>query len=132
VRPSFDPGIRWYYMYSNPVLQVFMSLVGLYMSYTSQVDLHVLFGAMFMLSLLIDKMLTCPQWVQDELIINLQQEKELHKKRLKQYRYRRNRKLHSTKFKKFRRRSLPYHIVIRCRCRGGNKPNMLAGHMPFS
>ena len=132
MRLSFDPGSRWYYMYSNPVLQVFMSLVGLYMSYTSQVDSHVLFGAMFMLSLLIDKTLTCPQWVQDELIINLQQEKEVHKKRLKRYRYRRNRKLHSTKFKKFRRRSLPYHIVMRCRRRGGNKPNILSGHIPFS
>ena len=44
------------------------------------------------------------------------------RRRLKRFRYRRNKKLHkSPKF--FRRHALPYHSVQRCRRRGGNKPH---------
>ena len=42
-------------MFLNPVLQVFMSFVGLYMSYASQVESRVIFSVLFMLDDLIDE-----------------------------------------------------------------------------
>ena len=71
VKPSLDPGIRWFYMFLNPVLQVFMSFVGLYMSYASQVDLRVIFSVLYMLGVLIDETLMCPTWIKEEFGISL-------------------------------------------------------------
>ena len=119
-------------MFLNPVLQVFMSFVGLYISYVSQVKLYVIFSVLFMLGVLIDDTRMCPTWIKGEFAISLKQDKETLKKKLKQYRYRQNRKSHQVKPKKFRRRALPYHLILHCRRRRGNKPCMLNGLMPLS
>jgi len=119
-------------MFLNPVLQVFMSFVGLYMSYTSQVESHVIFSVLFMLGVLIDETLMCPTWIKEEFVISLKQEKETPKKKLKRYRYCQNRKSHQVKLKKFCRQALPYHLVLHCHRRRGNKPCMLNVPMPLS
>jgi len=119
-------------MFLNPVLQVFMSFVGLYISYVSQVKLYVIFSVLFMLGVLIDDTRMCPTWIKEAFVISLEQEEEKLKKKLKRYWYRQNRKSHQVKPKKFRRRALPYHLVLHCCHRRGNRPCMLNGPMSLS
>ena len=53
------------------------------------------------------------------------------KRKQKRWRYRRNKKRHTTTRNRFRRTALHYHLVRRCRRRGGNRPCPKHWNVPF-